>query len=111
MSITSFSAGFITGFGTGFVTREIIPVVREIANPIFKVSTRAAIKMFERSREIFAYVGESVEDIFAEVQDDMKEDRAKVVKHSAKGHKVKKTKTKIAPVSSSKGLASAKSLA
>jgi hypothetical protein len=91
MALTSFGAGFVTGFATGFVAREAFPVVREIMKPVTVVTTKAAVHVFERSREAFLRAGEVLEDVVAEV-------RAELVR-ARKGKPAGRRKAKLAVVS------------
>lgn len=88
MKLGQFGFGFVCGLGTGLILREVAPALREIAVPIAKVSLKTGIRIFERTREGVMRVGEMVEDVMAEVQVNLKEEKmtkSRVTKIRRKG--------------------------
>ncbi|MEO5969149.1 MAG: DUF5132 domain-containing protein [Bdellovibrionia bacterium] len=77
MSISSFGMGFAVGYGSGLFSRALLPIAREIVSPVFRVTIRLAVKVVETGREAVSRLGETVEDIFAEVSHDMKQEKRK----------------------------------
>ena len=77
MGLASFGTGFGLGFGTGFLARDLIPIAQEIIKPIVRVAVKSTFRLFERSRETLAYMGESLEDLMAEVHVEMRAARRK----------------------------------
>ena len=75
MGLGSFSTGFGIGFGVGFISREAVPILQAIIKPIARVSLKTGIKLFEKTREALALLGETTADTIAEVQDELKKDR------------------------------------
>jgi|SRR4051794_15360644 hypothetical protein len=77
MSFTSFGIGFTAGYGSGLLSRELLPIVREISSPIFRVTVRLTVKAIESVRESVSRLGETLEDIYAEVTHELKRGRKK----------------------------------
>ncbi len=84
MSFASFGVGFVVGFGSGFFSREALPVAREVIYPLSRVTIKSAVKAFENAREALSRMGEAVEDIFAEVRQDLKKEKGKKKKMRTK---------------------------
>lgn len=90
MAISSFGMGFAMGYGAGFFTREALPLTIEILRPVSRVTLKAAVRTFEMSREAVSKLGETAEDIIAEV------------KHELKKRKSPKKRVKTKPVSTTR---------
>lgn len=98
MGFASFGTGFTVGFGAGLLARETVPVLKRVARPMTRVMVKSAIQLSEKSREALARVGETLEDIVAEVRGELKRDYRKLHKravarkakaqHRAEGAKV-----------------------
>ena len=84
MSISSFGMGFAVGYGSGLFSREMLPIVREMVSPIFRITIRLAVKGVETSREMVSRMGEVMEDIYAEVTHDLKQEKRKKKRMKAK---------------------------
>ena len=69
---SSFGGGFLVGFGVGFVTREIVGLGVGFAKPITKSVIKVGVTSIEKSKETLAHIGESFEDILAEVNSTLK---------------------------------------
>jgi hypothetical protein len=67
--------GFATGIAATVIVREFMPHFKDVGKPLAKATVRSAIATFEKTRERLARFGESVEDLVAEVQYDMTEER------------------------------------
>lgn len=67
--------GFAAGIAATVIAREFLPHFKDVGKPLAKATVRSAIATFEKTRERLAHLGESVEDLVAEVQHDMTEER------------------------------------
>ena len=83
----SFMSGFVVGFGTGVLAREISPALRGKGKKTTKNIMKSAVRTFERGREVVSHLGESAEDIFAEVRFELRKDREKEVKSATESKK------------------------
>jgi hypothetical protein len=84
MSISSFGMGFAVGYGSGLLSREALPIAYEIVSPVFRVTLRLAVKAIETGRETVSRLGETMEDIYAEVTHDLKQEKRKKKRVRAK---------------------------
>lgn len=70
--------GLATGVALGVIgtmaARQLLPFFTPLLRPLTKQSMKAAIHGYERSREVAAYLAESMSDIFAEVQGELQAD-------------------------------------
>ncbi len=74
-SIPSFSAGFAVGFGTGFISRELVTTGTTIFRPVVKGTMKTAVALFQKGRGAVATLGESFEDLVAEVRSELNQTR------------------------------------
>ena len=70
-----FVAGFLVGASAGWAARELLSVVSPIAKPLVKQGMKTAILGYERSREVMATCVETLSDVMAEVQHELKTER------------------------------------
>lgn len=70
---TSFAVGFAAGFGTGVLVRDYVPNLKSIGSPVLKFFLKSGIVAAERSRESLARLGETLQDLMAEAQMELKE--------------------------------------
>ncbi len=68
---------FMRGLGLGLTAAMLVPVVISALAPVVRPLARSAlkggIKLYEMGRETFEQLGETVEDIVAEVQEELVE--------------------------------------
>lgn len=69
---SSFTGGFLVGFGAGFLSRELLHLGVAAMRPLSKVVIRTGLSAYERGRESVAYFTESFEDLIAEVRSDLR---------------------------------------
>lgn len=74
-SISSFTAGFVTGFGTGFISRELASTGTTVFRPMVKGTMKTAVALFQKGRNALANMGESFEDLVAEVRSELSQQR------------------------------------
>lgn len=67
--------GIIAGIGAVLLAPVILPVVAGIGKPIAKSLIKGGIVAYERSKGTFAELGETWEDIIAEVRAELAEDK------------------------------------
>jgi hypothetical protein len=79
----SFIGGFILGFGSGVVARELGPIVKEAASPVFRAVIKAGVVIYERSHEVLWEGVESFEDVVAEARYDYQEKKLKRQENSS----------------------------
>lgn len=65
--------GILIGAGLVWSVRHVLPYMAPAARPIARQLTKAALVGYERGREFSAEIVESMEDIVAEVQWELKE--------------------------------------
>jgi hypothetical protein len=63
-----FVKGLVLGVGIFVVGRHLIGPLREVARPVTKAGVRSALGAKERLEELVAQMGESFDDIVAEVR-------------------------------------------
>lgn len=68
--------GILIGLGLAWVARNILPILAPLTRPLTKVSVKVAVLGYERSREVAAGMAETLSDVLAEVQHDLKTERA-----------------------------------
>jgi cell pole-organizing protein PopZ len=66
-----FIAGLCLGIGAGIAGRELAPAVRRIGKPFAKAAIRGGIQALEKGIEVASHLGETLEDIVAEVRSEM----------------------------------------
>lgn len=93
--VRGFIVGFSTGFGTGLVARELIPTFGKMVKPATKTLIRGGYTLMERFREGMARFGETLEDLAAEVNLELKEEDSALMsaKHQKRKGKMKKGKS------------------
>jgi hypothetical protein len=69
--------GFAAGVAATLIVREFLPHFKEVGKPLAKATVRSALTAFERSREGLSRLSESMEDIVAEVQHEMGQERSR----------------------------------
>lgn len=67
-----FTIGFLTGFGAGILARDYLPEAREALAPVLKMAMRSGLVAMEKTRELAARFGESLQDNWAEAQEELK---------------------------------------
>ncbi|MFK0730248.1 MAG: DUF5132 domain-containing protein [Gloeotrichia echinulata GP01] len=67
--------GIIAGIGAVLLAPVILPVVAGISKPVAKSLIKGGIVAYEKSKGTFAELGETLEDIIAEVRAELAEDR------------------------------------
>jgi hypothetical protein len=77
--------GLALGIGATIVAPLVVPVLASIAKPVAKGAIKGGIILFEKGKEMSAEVVESVEDLMAEVQSELKESRETAASKVAKG--------------------------
>lgn len=87
-----FVVGFSVGFGTGLLARELLPAIGRMVKPASKRLMRTGITLTEKLREGMANLGETMEDLAAEVNLDLKHE--KIASMTAKRKKKSKLKKK-----------------
>lgn len=70
--------GFALGAGITLIARDVLPWLAPLARPLTRQLARAAILGYKRTREKSAEMAESLEDLVAEVQWELQEERAAV---------------------------------
>lgn len=77
-----FVVGLVVGVGVKWVAPYVVPVLGALVRPITQVNVKplakAGIKVgwlgLERGRELFSYVGETMQDAFAEARHELLRD-------------------------------------
>jgi len=68
-----FILGFALGVGAGLITRDLIPGISKSIRPTIKLLIMNGITLVEKFRESMARAGETIEDLTAEVNLELKE--------------------------------------
>jgi hypothetical protein len=68
--------GLAIGIGAAILTPIILPIVASIAKPLTKSAIKGGIILYEKSRETIAELGETVEDLVAEVKAELAQEHA-----------------------------------
>lgn len=68
--------GLAIGIGAAILTPIILPVVAGLAKPLAKSAIKGGIILYEKGRETFAELGETVEDLVAEVKAELAQEHA-----------------------------------
>lgn len=66
-------AGLGIGYGAGLATPHLLPVVPGMARPLAKATLKAGLVGIERGRELLAHLREELEDVVAEVREELAE--------------------------------------
>ncbi len=70
------STGILVGVAAGLAAREVFPRLGDVVKPLSKVTLRSGILAYEKMKEAFAHVGESIEDLASEVRTEMATEEA-----------------------------------
>jgi hypothetical protein len=78
-SRAAFATGVAVGIGVKWLSPYLVPVLGALVSPITRLQikplARASVKAgwigLERGRELFAYLGETVQDVFAEAREEL----------------------------------------
>jgi hypothetical protein len=89
-----FILGFTAGYGFGFFSREIIPTITGLAKPASKSVIRTGLFLIEKTREGMAKFGETMEDLAAEVNLEMRQEKIAAMHPKRPKKKVKLKKSK-----------------
>jgi hypothetical protein len=60
--------GLAIGLGAAFLVREILPPFRQALRPFVKAALKSGLHAVERGREKAAELGETLEDLVAEIK-------------------------------------------
>jgi len=71
-----FTGGLLTGLALGLGAAALAPALGRWTRPAAKAAIRAGLVAYERGRERLAELGETVEDLAAEVTAEMAAERA-----------------------------------
>jgi hypothetical protein len=74
-----FAAGVAVGIGIKWLSPYLVPVLGALVSPITRLEVKPLAKAslkagwigLERGRELFAYLGETVQDVFAEAREEL----------------------------------------
>ncbi|MEO8183962.1 MAG: DUF5132 domain-containing protein [Deltaproteobacteria bacterium] len=74
-----FVAGVALGIGVKWLSPYFVPVLGALVSPITRLEVKPLAKAslkagwlgLERGRELFAYLGETVQDVFAEAREEL----------------------------------------
>lgn len=65
--------GVAVGLGVSVILPRLLPILAEAAKPLAKGVMKSGLLCYEKSREIIEEVGETTEDLWAEVKSEMEE--------------------------------------
>lgn len=71
--------GLAIGIGAAVVAPKVLPVLGEAIKPIAKAALKSGILFFEKGKETAAELGETIEDLWAEVNAEIEEEHEKAV--------------------------------
>jgi hypothetical protein len=66
-----FIVGLCLGIGAGIAGRELAPAVKRIGKPFAKAAIKGGIQALEKGIEVASHLGETLEDLVAEVRSEM----------------------------------------
>jgi hypothetical protein len=74
-----FAAGLAVGIGIKWLSPYFVPVLGALVSPLTRLEVKPLAKAslkagwigLERGRELFAYLGETVQDVFAEAREEL----------------------------------------
>lgn len=66
--------GIGIGLAAGILGRALYPAMKEAGRPLAKATLKSGLAAVEKARESFAQLGETVEDLMAEVKAEMHEE-------------------------------------
>ncbi len=87
-----FVLGFSMGFGAGLVAREMVPATVKLVKPTAKMLLLNGLTLVEKVKEGVLKAQETLADLTAEVDLELK---ANKVKHASKGARPKKVAKKL----------------
>jgi hypothetical protein len=100
--VQGFVLGFAVGFGTGVTVRGHEAGIKNTLRPMAKWAMKSSLTMAEKSKEAMARFGEAVQDLSAEVRNELKTRREKpetrVGKKMKTGAIKRKRKVRVATV-------------
>lgn len=70
-------AGLAIGLGAAAVAPKLIPVLGQAVKPVAKAFIKSGFLFYEKGKEAAAELGESIEDMWAEVQAEIEEEHTK----------------------------------
>lgn len=65
--------GLVVGLGASIILPRLLPVLTEAAKPLAKGVMKSGLLFYEKSREVVEEIGETTEDLWAEVKAEMEE--------------------------------------
>jgi hypothetical protein len=65
--------GLAIGAGVYILAPKLLPVIAEAAKPLVKGVMKSGMLCYEKGKEVLAEVGETTEDLWAEVKSEMDE--------------------------------------
>lgn len=74
---TGFSSGFLLGFGTGFISRDLLANESSYLRPFVKGAMKTSMNAWEKGMEAMSSLGETLEDIMAEIRSEGKKTEAR----------------------------------
>ncbi|MEW6427359.1 MAG: DUF5132 domain-containing protein [Thermodesulfobacteriota bacterium] len=67
--------GLAIGVGASILLPKLLPVLAESARPLIKGLLKSGVLCFEKGKEMIAEVGESTEDLWAEIKMELEEEQ------------------------------------
>jgi hypothetical protein len=77
--------GLAIGIGAAVLAPVVIPILASVAKPLTKAVIKGGLALYESGRETVAEVGEVLEDLVAEAQAELTEERKAAVAAVAEG--------------------------
>jgi hypothetical protein len=77
--------GLAIGIGAAVLAPVVVPVLASVAKPLTKAVIKGGIALYESGRETVAEVGEVLEDLVAEAQAELTEEKKAAVAAVAEG--------------------------
>jgi hypothetical protein len=77
--------GLAIGIGAAVLAPVVVPILASAAKPLTKAAIKGGLALYESGRETFAEVGEVLEDLVAEAQAELAEERKAAVAAAAEG--------------------------
>jgi hypothetical protein len=102
----SLPTGILIGVAAGLAARELFPRLGDVVKPISKVTVRGGILAYEKMKEAFAHVGETLEDLASEVKTELAQelspDQTKTETTSEEPVPMRKTNSHASPMKEAK---------
>jgi Protein of unknown function (DUF5132) len=89
-----FIAGFCLGIGAGIAGSGLAPAIRRIGRPFAKAAIKSGIQAIEKGIEVAAHLGETLEDMVAEVRSEMEESPPEEPQQGGSASKAPRSKKK-----------------